>query len=51
MANKHIKRHLTSLLIKEMQVKITMRHHFTLTRMTVIKKKTQLQAFASENVK
>lgn len=34
MANKDIKRHLTYLVIRKMQMKTTMRFHYTPTRMT-----------------
>ena len=40
MANKHMKKCSISLMIREIQMKTTMRYHFILVRMAIFKKST-----------
>ena len=49
MAEKHLKKCSTSLIIREMQIKTTLRFYFTSVRMTKVKK-TQVTTDSGEDV-
>lgn len=49
--NKHVKKHFTSLVIREMQFKATMRYNFTHIRRAKKKKKEQTHTHKEEQLK